>query len=139
MLFEGNDSFGKSYIIGENVNSSVKLDVFYTDEFIRSTNLFNDIRFASLEDIAAMKLEVTGHNGRKKDFWDLHELLDHFTLEQLLACHAERYPSTYSREELISKMTDFSFADTDFDPICLKGKYWELIKLDISEEVNKLK
>lgn len=138
MLFEGNESFGKSYIIGMNVDSLIKLDAFYTDKFVRPTNYFGEVRFADLQDIAAMKFEVVGHKGRKKDFWDIHELLDYFTLDELLGFHAERYPSTYTREELILKMTDFSFADSDFDPICLKGKYWELIKLDLFEEASKV-
>ena len=30
----------------------------------------------------------------------------------------------------IDKLVDFQVADNDADPICLKGKYWELIKLD---------
>ena len=28
--------------------------------------------------------------------------------------------------------------DEDFDPICLKHKYWELIKLDIQEKMENL-
>ena len=35
MLYLGNDSFGKSYYIGNNRNEAVKLDLFYTDSFIR--------------------------------------------------------------------------------------------------------
>jgi hypothetical protein len=28
-------------------------------------------------------------------------------------------------------LIDFKVADEDFDPRCLKGKHWELIKLDL--------
>lgn len=28
------------------------------------------------------------------------------------------------------------FADNDFDPVCLKSKYWEVIKLDMMDFVN---
>jgi len=29
-------------------------------------------------------------------------------------------------------------ADDDFEPVCLKGKYWELIQLDFVEAIEKL-
>jgi hypothetical protein len=35
--------------------------------------------------------------------------------------------------QLIENLTNFEQADEDFDPICLRQKYWELIKLDLSE------
>ena len=91
---------------------------------------------ASIEEIAAMKMEVIGNGGRKKDFWDIHELFDYMTLEQMIALHAERYPFNHSKELLIDKIVDFKFADDNFNPICLKGKYWELIKNDFNDVVQ---
>jgi hypothetical protein len=38
---------------------------------------------------------------------------------------------------ILKNFTDFSLADEDFDPICLKGKYWEFIKEDIENAVEK--
>jgi len=35
--------------------------------------------------------------------------------------------------------TKFDQADDDFDPICLKGKYWELIKYKFTDYMNKKK
>lgn len=139
MSSPGNDSFGKSYHIGETAKNTVKLDLFYTDAFIRPIELTHSIRMASLEDICAMKMEVIGNGGRKKDFWDLHELLDYYSLPQILGFYGERYPYSYSEQELKEKLTDFQFADDDFDPICLKGKYWELIREDFIEIVDTLK
>jgi hypothetical protein len=83
-----------------------------------------------------MKLEVVGNAGRKKDFWDLHELMKYFTLKEMLAFYPTRYPYSYTAEEIIFKLTDFKEADSDFDPICLKQKHWELIKLDIEEGIT---
>lgn len=51
----------------------------------------------------------------------------------------ERYPYSFSQTEILKKMIDFQYADDDLMPICLKGKYWELIKEDIWEEIEKLK
>jgi len=40
---------------------------------------------------------------------------------------------------LLNKLVDFKNADDDYDPRCLKGKYWELIKYDIEEQVSGLR
>lgn len=135
MLYEGNNSFGKSYYLGSSKEDLVKLDLFYTDTFIFPSLEVSCVRLASIEEIAAMKMEVIGNNGRKKDFWDIHELLETISLEEMFSFHAMRYPYSHTKEDLQRKLIDFSYADYDFDPICLKGKYWELIKLDIEEQL----
>lgn len=137
MGYGGNNSLGKSYYIREKSNECIKVDMFYTDSFIFSPIDIEGIRLARLEEIAAMKLEVIGYNGRKKDFWDLHELRNHFPLKEMLRFYEKRYPYGHSKEDLIKKLSDFGKADFDFDPICLKGKHWELIKLDFEEQVEK--
>jgi len=139
MLYKGNISFGKSYHIGNSQEEFVKLDLYYTDSFIRPFVEKDSLRMASIEEIAAMKMEVVGNGGRKKDFWDIHELLDYLSLNEMLALHAERYPYSHSKETLINKIVDFQFADDDLDPICLKGKYWELIKEDFNEIIRVAK
>lgn len=53
--------------------------------------------------------------------------------------HKERYPWSHDKEEIMKKLIDFEQADGDFDPICMKNKYWELIKLDILEIVKSEK
>jgi len=136
MLYMGNNSFGKSYYIGNSRNEAIKLDLFYTDSFICPIVEKNLVRMASIEEIAAMKMEVVGNGGRKKDFWDIHELLDYLSLEQILALHSERYPYSHSKNVLINKLIDFQVADNDTDPICLKGKYWELIKEDFNDIIQ---
>jgi predicted nucleotidyltransferase component of viral defense system len=136
MGFGGNNSMGKSYFIGNSENDTIKVDLFYTDPFVFPLIKYENLRLSQLEEITAMKLEVIGNNGRKKDFWDLHELIEHFTWDQMLDFYKKRYPYSYSRSEIVNKLTDFSEADTDLDPICLKNKYWELIKLDFEEASN---
>ena len=88
---------------------------------------------ATVEDIIAMKVDVIQRGGRKKDFWDLHELLDSYPLEKMLELHEERYPYDHNEALILNKFTDFAGADEDFEPICLRGKHWEIVKLDIME------
>lgn len=107
--------FGKSYFIGKSADQCIKLDLCYTDAFIRPI----------------LKIDVIGRGGRKKDFWDLHELLSDYSIDQMLQLHMERYPYTHNENEILSNFKKFEGADADFDPVCLRGKFWELIKLDI--------
>jgi hypothetical protein len=137
MGYGGNNSMGKSYFVGTSKDDLVKLDLFYTDSFVYPILIEKNIRFARLEEIAAMKLEVIGNTGRKKDFWDLHELMEYFSLNQMVEFYEKRYPYSYSEKEIVSQLTFFDNADEDFDPICRRNKYWELIKLDFVDAVQK--
>ena len=126
-------SFGTSYLVGNSKEDNVKLDLFYTDPFIRPMDQIESIRMASLDDIVAMKMDVMSRGGRKKDFWDLHILRNKYTIEQMLSLYKERYPYGATDEECIAGLTNFSVADSDPDPTCLLGKIWQLIKLDFVE------
>jgi hypothetical protein len=130
---------GKSYLIGEDKDNALKLDIFYTDKFIQPIYLEDTIRMATIEEIIAMKLDVVQRGGRKKDFWDLHELFEKYSLTQMLDLHEQRYPYTHDRDLIIQNFTDFSIADDEFNPICFKGKYWEFIKEDIEEIIMQHK
>ena len=126
-------SFGTSFLVGNSKEDNVKLDLFYTDPFIRPMDQIESIRMASLDDIVAMKMDVISRGGRKKDFWDLHILRNKYTIEQMLSLYKERYPYGATDEECIAGLTNFSVADSDPDPTCLLGKIWQLIKLDFVE------
>lgn len=131
-----NPALGKSYIIGADRGHAVKLDVFYTDAFIEPPVFADGLRLANTAEIAAMKMDVVQRGGRKKDFWDIHELLDRYSIAEMVSLHRRRYEYSHDRALLLNKLSDFSLADDDFAPICLKGKYWEFIKEDIEEAVN---
>lgn len=129
---------GKSYYVGRSAEESVKLDLYYTDPFIDEAQKFSGLRLASKGEITAMKLDVIQRTGRKKDFWDIDMLKEDFTINEMFALHEKRYPYTHDRELLIEKFTDFSQADDDFEPLCLRGKHWELIKLNMLDFIEML-
>lgn len=130
---------GKSYYVGRSIDESVKLDLYYTDDFIDEVQVFDTLRLASKAEITAMKLDVVQRTGRKKDFWDIDRLKDDFTISDMFALHEKRYPYTHERELLIEKFTDFTQADDDFEPLCLRGRHWELIKLNMIEFIDTMK
>lgn len=129
---------GKSYIIGKNRDNSLKLDVFYSDRFIQPIYEVESIKMATIPEILAMKLDVIQRIGRKKDFWDVHELIPLFNIEKMLSLHKQRYPYNHDRKLILENLTNFSLADEEYDPICLKGKYWEFIKEDFEEFKNTI-
>ncbi len=130
-------AMGVSYIIGNREDNSFKLDLYYTTEsFIFPVLQREKIRMASVEEIAAMKIDVVQRIGRKKDFWDIHALLSDFSIEQMIEMHKQRYQYTHDEATIRTNLTNFSFADQDFEPICLVGKQWEIIKLDIVEALG---
>ncbi|WP_320982475.1 nucleotidyl transferase AbiEii/AbiGii toxin family protein [Parabacteroides goldsteinii] len=88
------------------------------------------MRLTSFEDIIAMKLDVIGRGGRKKDFWDIHELHNTYSITEMLNLYVERFPYNHTKEEIIQGFTNFDIADSDPNPKCLKKKNWQLIKLD---------
>jgi hypothetical protein len=133
---------GRGYVVGETpaTEDMIKIDLYYTDPFIQPFITTEKVRLATIEEIAAMKIDVVQREGRKKDFWDIHELLDTLTLEQMIALHEERYPYTHDVASIHANLVDFQSAEDDLDPICLKEKHWEFIKLDIAtvaESFNK--
>lgn len=127
---------GNSYFVGKSEDKCVKLDLFYTDTFIREELISDGIRMAAEDEIIAMKIEAITNGGRKKDFWDIHELMDDYTLEIMISLHKERYPYGHNQAVIVNSLTDFEKADEDFDPICLKEKHWEIIKLDLIDFVK---
>jgi hypothetical protein len=131
-----NVSFGTNFVVGNSITDCVKLDLYYTDEFIEKPIIINNIRMATINEIIAMKLEVILQGGRKKDFWDLHYFMDKMNLDDMISLYGKRYPYSdgfnYNKKQLLN----FDKADNDFEPICLLGKNWEIIKLDFYEFVG---
>ncbi len=130
--------FGRGYYIGDPADNVVKLDLMYTDPFIEPAETIDGIRLANEKDIIAMKMNVVSRGGRKKDFWDLHMLLNKYTLTEMIEIHSRRHPWEHDYNELLNRLTDFTIANSEFNPRCLLGKNWDDIKLDLVEIVESI-
>jgi hypothetical protein len=126
---------GVSYLLGHTKDDTIKIDLFYTDPFIQPALQIGPYRLATVEEIIAMKIDIVQRKARKKDFWDLDELLNSYSVDQMIALHKQRYPYNHDEKLIRKNFIDFQRADEDFMPICLKGKHWELIKLDFAERL----
>lgn len=133
-----NVSFGTNFTVGNSINDCVKIDLYYTDDFIENPITIENIRMATANEIIAMKLDVMLRGGRKKDFWDLHFYLNKIKLEEIIELFKKRYPYNDDFDEIKEQLVNFDLADTDFEPNCLMGKSWEIIKLDFYEFVNEM-
>jgi hypothetical protein len=135
--FGGTPGLGKSYLIGTDQDSAIKLDIYYSMEpFFQDVLEADGVRLATVEEIIAMKVDIVQRGGRKKDFWDLHEALETYTINDMIALHRQRYEWTHDEPLIHNNFTDFSEADDDLNPICLRGKQWAFIKEDIEEAVS---
>ena len=131
-----NVAFGTNFVVGNSITDCVKIDLYYTDDFIEKPIIIEDIRMATANEIIAMKLDVVLRGGRKKDFWDLHYFIDTISLEEMISLFKKRYPYNDDFIKIKKQLVNFEIADTEFEPICLIEKSWEIIKLDFYEFVR---
>lgn len=94
------------------------------------------IRMYHDADIAAMKIQAILGRGKKKDFWDLHELLKHYSLQQIIDWHKMKFPSQMLAISIPHAITYFVDADESETPVSFKGQTWEQIKKSISQTVS---
>lgn len=84
-----------------------------------------------------MKLNAIANRGSKKDFFDLAELLGHFTIHQMIGFFTVKYPSTDSFA-VIRSLAWFEDAELEPDPIPLAELTWSHVKSVVLETVAGL-
>lgn len=109
--------------------NGVRVDlILHEYPYIKGVEEIDAIRFLSVEDIIPMKLEAMATRGVKKDFWDIVELLHHFSLPQMLDFYQRRYPNSDPGHVLLA-MTYFDDAEVEkVDPKSLNGITWNRVK-----------
>lgn len=129
---ESNPSFGIFCYI-----DSIKVDlVKYRSPVIRPVKEIEGIRMFSVEDIMAMKIQAILGRGRKKDFWDIAELLEHYSVQDFVNFHKEKFSTQNLLITVPQAMLFFEDADEDENPVSLKGQTWESVKSKIRKEVR---
>lgn len=127
-------SLGYTLYCGDNKDNAIKLDLFYTDKFSYSPKEIGGIRIADVKDIAAMKILAVDNSNRKKDYWDIHELLGVMSIDEMIGEAVKRYPYVIEASRVLNKLKHVPVNEIENVPInCLKGKYWEFVVEDIEE------
>lgn len=98
--------------------------------------LFEGIRLISIHDIIAMKINAIMKRGVKKDFWDIAELLQHYSIEDFIGFYEKKYPSQQLLISIPQAITYFEDAEESEDPVSLKGQTWKSVKKYIQHQVS---
>lgn len=115
----------------------IKVDfVCYPYPWLNSYIADKQMKIASLEDIAAMKISAIINRGTKKDFIDFYYLLEIFDLPQIMFFYKKKYPEA---SEFLAYKSLIYFEDAESDPMpkMFSKVKWEKIKkriLEISEK-----
>ncbi|MEL6717586.1 MAG: nucleotidyl transferase AbiEii/AbiGii toxin family protein [Bacteroidota bacterium] len=117
--------------------NDVKVDmVLLPYPYIRKIENYDDIRLAAIEDIAAMKLSAIARRGVKKDFWDIAELLEHFSLSEMLEFYKKKY-SFRDIFHLLRSLVYFEDAENQKDPQPLKNQTWSQVRKKVEQATKQ--
>ncbi|MBX2970792.1 MAG: nucleotidyl transferase AbiEii/AbiGii toxin family protein [Cyclobacteriaceae bacterium] len=116
---------------------SIKVD-FITHDYplINPPKEEEGIRFLSLPDIAAMKLNAISNSGKRlKDFIDIYFLLEYFSMSDMIGFYSVKYPN-FNPLIALRAVSYFDDIDPSIDPPNLSVKLpLEKIKERITESV----
>ncbi len=117
--------------------NNIKVDlIHYNFDLINPIEEFENVRIVSSEDIAAMKIQAILGRGVKKDFYDLFELLNQFSLNEIIQFHKSKYPLQTLNITIPQAITYFEEADESEDPISLRNETWDEVKKGLRKVVN---
>ena len=85
----------------------------------------------------AMKVNAILRRGVKKDFWDIAELLEHYTMDEVIDNYIKKYPNQMLLISIPRALIYFDDADTTDDPISFKGQTWKKVKEIIKKKVRE--
>jgi predicted nucleotidyltransferase component of viral defense system len=116
---------------------NIKVDIIHFPHLpIAAIEEEDKIRIYSSADIAAMKIQAILGRAKKKDFWDLFELMQHFSLQQLIDWHKQKYPSQMLAISIPHAITYFVDAEESVTPVSYKKQTWPEVKKGIQRIVR---
>lgn len=99
--------------------------LYYNYPLLSPVIYFNNIRLASINDIAAMKISALSGRGSRKDFIDLYYLKDHFSWDKLLNFFKKKYKGTgYNIYHIIKSLAYFEQAEHEPMPRMILSCSW---------------
>jgi len=112
---------GVSFILDpQNDQIPFKIDIYnWGVKFIKPPVEEALIRMASIEDIAAFKLEAACSRKEKKDYVDIAEILKEFSFETMLNCYREKFPYADARV-ILSEIVNTEGLEKSSNPVMLK-------------------
>ena len=133
---------GYHIFLSEGQEPPIKVDFFYTEPFIFPVIEEDGLRIADQREIAAMKLGVIGNQiYRQKDYWDVHDLLEDYSLSEMIQWALQRDPYSFTKDDIIKGLQQVDqVEESPMGIVSLKPlSYWELKVVDLIEEVKTLR
>lgn len=116
--------------------NDVKIDILaHQYPLIKSSNIYGNIKLYAKEDIIAMKLNALANRGTKKDFFDIYEVLQTYSLENILSFFTKKYVNN-DTFYILRSLVYFKDAENDKDPIMIKKYNWEKVKSSLNTFVE---
>jgi len=113
--------------------NEIKVDIVnYEYKWLTNKITTDNIHLASIEDIAAMKLNAIIGRGSKKDFIDLFFILKDYSLETLIDFYTKKY-NDGSTFLVLKSLTYFEDADMEEMPFMFNNIDWQTIKNNIKK------
>ncbi|MBI2967887.1 MAG: nucleotidyl transferase AbiEii/AbiGii toxin family protein [Bacteroidetes bacterium] len=117
---------------------NIKVDiVHYPHPVVKIPQTIKGIRFYSIQDIAAMKINAILGRGSKKDFYDIAEILKHYSMQQIIDWHTKKYPAQMLLISIPAALVYFDDAEKSQEPIILNNQTWERVKKFIQLKVRE--
>jgi hypothetical protein len=125
-------NYGVTYLV-----DGLKIDIYHWSvKFVMPLIDADNLRIASKEEIAAMKLETIMDRKDKKDFYDIAELLQLFSLKQILTFFRQRYPF-FSSRLAFDALSNVYYAEEREQVEILNGRTWDEVLQIITSAKNK--
>lgn len=116
----------------------VKVDfVNYNYPWLDEPIIEEGITIASIDDIAAMKVNAIINRGTKKDFIDIDFLLERYTLVQILELYQKKY-GVKDYQMALRSLSFFEDAENDVMPKMLIKRDWKSVKSNIIEKIRNI-
>lgn len=113
------------------VYQQLKLDFYdWRVRFLKPAYMEHEMRLASLDDIAAFKLDAVVGRKTEKDFRDVVELLTYFSLAEMMGFYKEKYP--YNSPKLVlDHLAAVQHVRADEALVLIKTRLWRDVETTI--------
>ncbi len=121
---------------------STRVEFFeYPYPLLETTETWNGVNIAGLQDIALMKLIAISDRGSKKDFIDLFEICKTaLTLESLFSLLPKKFPGiNFDPYHLLKSLVYFEDAERDPNPDLIKNILWKTVKEFFLDQARLIK
>jgi hypothetical protein len=115
---------------------NIKIDICkHVFPLIEKIVVEDNIRMWSVKEIAAAKVHAISMRAKRKDFWDIDEILDFISIEDIASLYKKKYDPMLAIG-VAQILTYFDGAEESDSPICFRGKNWSKVKTGIVRKIN---